>query len=210
MEKVTDRIIEWGVASQPLGGQPKSGDMHFVKVLPQEALVVVIDGLGHGEEAAAAAAIAVATLERWAGEPLMALVAQCHQALRDTRGAVMGLASFHPLDSTGTWLGVGNVEGFLWHPNVPPVSGVESLLVQGGLVGDRLPALRATLFPVTKGDVLIFATDGVHPDFAHHLAPAEDPRQMAEQILTRYNRGTDDALVLVARYVYEKEYIPAG
>ncbi len=81
MEIVTPPIIEWGVAGRPLPGQKESGDRHWVKVFPQKALVAVVDGLGHGEEAAAAATTAVSTLERSSGEPPLALVQRCCQEL---------------------------------------------------------------------------------------------------------------------------------
>ena len=169
------RLIEWGVASQTLSGQGTSGDLHWVKLLPEEALVAVVDGLGHGEEAASAAQIALDTLERHAGESLIALVNHCHEALRQTRGVVMSLASFSARDSTMTWLGVGNVEGYLLHPNAPAFPGQESLLVRGGLVGDHLPRLAASNLQVTKGDLLILATDGVRPDFTANIILTEPP-----------------------------------
>jgi hypothetical protein len=53
-----------------------------------------------------------------------------------------------------------------------------------------------------RGDTLIFATDGVRSDFAsEHLAHDDPPQQLADRILARWGTKTDDALVLVARYV---------
>jgi hypothetical protein len=43
------------------------------------------------------------------------------------------------------------------------------------------------------------ATDGVRPGFAEGLPLKEPPQQLAERILARDGKGTDDALVLVAR-----------
>jgi serine/threonine protein phosphatase PrpC len=201
METIKSRLIEWAIASQTLSGQGTSGDLGLVKLLPEGALVAVVDGLGHGEEAAAAAKIAIDTLVARAGESLIDLVNHCHEALRRTRGVVMSLASFNSRDNTMTWLGVGNVEGFLLHPSAS--SGQESLLVRGGLVGDQLPHLSASTLLVTKGDVLILATDGVRPDFVRNVILTETPQQIADRIMAWHSRGTDDALVLVASYVYE-------
>jgi len=55
--------IEWGVASRALPGQPASGDINVVKSFTDGVLIAALDGLGHGEEAATAAAVAAATLE---------------------------------------------------------------------------------------------------------------------------------------------------
>ena len=53
-----------------------------------------------------------------------------------------------------------------------------------------------------RGDTLIFATDGVGGDFLNEVLPQRDPAQaLADYILGRWGKQTDDALVLVARYV---------
>jgi len=54
--------------------------------------------------------------------------------------------------------------------------------------------------PVAPGDLLIFATDGIREGFAEGLPTDATPQQLADQILARSGKGTDDALVVVARY----------
>jgi hypothetical protein len=54
-----------------------------------------------------------------------------------------------------------------------------------------------------RGDTLVFATDGVRREFTQRLALGDGPQQLADRILGQYAKGTDDALVLVARYVGE-------
>src|SRR6266513_2577182 len=106
-------IIEWGGATQASRGRSVSGDLHLVKPFGHGALVAVVDGLGHGDEATAVAKTSVAVLEENPDQSVITLVKRCHDALRKTRGVVMTLASFNVLDSTVRWLGVGNVEGLL-------------------------------------------------------------------------------------------------
>jgi hypothetical protein len=55
--------------------------------------------------------------------------------------------------------------------------------------------------PLARGDLLIFATDGIRRDFADDLMPTGSCREIADRILQQYAIGTDDALVLVARYL---------
>jgi serine/threonine protein phosphatase PrpC len=168
------------------------------------ALVAVLDGVGHGKEAAQASRSAIATLQQLEGESPIALLQRCHQQLRSTRGVVMSLASFNAGDNTMTWLGVGNVEGVLLHRQFHALPGQESLLLRPGVLGDYLPRLSASVLPVSSGDILIFATDGIRPGFAVNTNLHDSPQQIADRILAQYGQGTDDALVLVARYLNGK------
>lgn len=201
MEAVSKSLLEWGAAQMALPGQTESGDRLLVKPFPDGVLTAVVDGLGHGREAALAASAAVSILERYAGESVISLVRRCDEGLRKTRGAVMSLASFNALDSTVTWIGVGDVEGRLLHVNNSQGPRQESMLLRGGVVGGQLPALRASIIPVAPGDTLILVTDGIRSGFDQKLALDNPPQRIADDILARHSWGTDDALVLVARYV---------
>lgn len=199
-------LIEQGVAARAFPGENLSGDRHLVQPFPNGVLIAAVDGLGHGAAAAAAAKIAVATLESHAEEEPEALVHRCHQALRGTRGVVMSLASINAPEGRMAWLGVGNVDGLLLRLSGSPPTR-EALLMRGGVVGYQLPPLRTSQLPVTAGDLLIFTTDGIRSDFAAGL-PIDDPllrhqeiQEIADRILARFGKTTDDALVLVARYL---------
>ena len=120
----------------------------------------------------------------------------CHAALKATRGAVLSLACFHP-DQTLSWSGVGNVEGRLLRADG---SAPCSLLLRPGVLGYRLPPLRAETLPVFPGDTLILVTDGISY-FRNEDIPAQLPPQaLAEYIMAHHGKGSDDALVLVVRY----------
>ena len=202
METVKAGPIEWAVAERVRPGQTESGDQSLAMAIPGGALVGVIDGLGHGAEAADAAKTAVRSLERHGQEPIIPLIRDCHRSLFGSRGAVISVASFSAADETMTWLGVGNVEGLLLRAQTTTSPGRELLLLRGGVVGVHLPALAAAIVPIMRGDTLVFATDGVRSDFLHELLPHRDPPQaLADRILARFGRVTDDALVLVARYL---------
>ena len=194
-------LIDWGVATLMLAGEQESGDLHLIKPVGTGVLVSVVDGLGHGAEAAAAARAAVAALNRHAQESVLPLLQRCHQALAGTRGVVVSVALFDRADGSMTWLGVGNVEGVLLYADSGRRRGRERLVTRGGIVGSELPPLRAEVFAVAPGDTLILATDGIRSGFADDLAIDGPPQQLADQILARSGKGTDDALVLVARYL---------
>ena len=203
MEKLTEQLVECGVATRAMEGESESGDEHLVQCFENSVLLAVVDGLGHGAEAAEAARLAVQTLRNHAGESVLALTRHCHNSLQRSRGAVMSLASFNATDSSMTWMGVGNVDGVLMRSDSSELRERESLLMRAGVVGGRLPSLQASVIPVAYGDVLIFATDGVADGFYNDVTVTDSPQKIADRIIEGRSKGTDDALVLVARFLSE-------
>jgi phosphoserine phosphatase RsbX len=162
-------------------------------------LIGAIDGLGHGPEAAAAARAAFAILETHAGQSPLRLLELCHDGLRRTRGAVLTLASFQTSSAKMTWTGVGNVEGVLLHADRTTTS--EGAPLRGGIVGFRLPAPRDVTITVCRGDTIILATDGIAGGFARGVDVSLSPAQLAESIFSVHRKRSDDATVVVTRYL---------
>ena len=192
-------IIQWGWAGRAL--EQISGDLQVVVAFHGGALVALIDGLGHGPEAAAAAAAAAPILEAHAREPVQSLIQRCHQSIRRTRGVVMTLASFTVRDSSMRWVGVGNVSGVLLRHRGTPEHRNEALVPRGGVVGYQLPPLRVETLTIATGDTVIMATDGIRDAFTAGIAIDNSPQEIAESILARFARGSDDAHVVAARYL---------
>ncbi len=195
--------LEWAVALRPRPGEEESGDLHVVQPFPGGTLLAALDGLGHGAEAATAARAAVESLRTNAQDSVISLVRRCQRDLQETRGVVMSLASFSALDSSLTWLGIGNVEGVLVRADQGANPARESLLLRGGVVGYRLPVLSASVLTVNHGDVLAFATDGVDVAFTAEVTATTALQPLADRILGQWSKTTDDALVLVARFTAE-------
>jgi phosphoserine phosphatase RsbX len=193
-------IIEYGVAAYALPGQSESGDRHLIRHRSNGVLVAAIDGLGHGDEAAAAARLAVSVLENSRDESVISLLQRCHQNLRGTRGVVMSMAFIDASLGHMTWIGVGNVQGLLLRHGAIRGSAHEELLLRAGVVGAQLPPLQAAVLPLTHGDALIFATDGVRSEFSEDVSALEPPQKCADRVLAAYCRKNDDALVVVTRY----------
>jgi negative regulator of sigma-B (phosphoserine phosphatase) len=201
---VADRSgpLEWCVAARPIEGEDRSGDDALVLSTEHDALVAVVDGVGHGPAASHAAEAAIRALRDGPWLDVTALAERCHEALRATRGAAIGLAVFHHA-GTVTWLGVGNITGRLVSGGAPAGAGGHWLASLSGIAGDDLPRLRAETIPVRRGDVFILATDGIDGAFAEHVAARGSCEEIAHRTLQDFGRATDDALVLVARYLAE-------
>jgi phosphoserine phosphatase RsbX len=190
--------IDWGHASLMMPGETSSGDRCVIAPADGTVLIAVIDGLGHGEEAAAAANAAAGVLEASPNESLRTLFDRCDAQLRATRGAAMTVARFESSGRTLDWLGTGNIKTVLLRRSASGFTCMD-LLTYSGVVGTQSPKRPASKIQVMPGDVLILATDGVDRKFIDSIRYDEAPQMQAERLLATYRSPTDDALVVVAR-----------
>jgi negative regulator of sigma-B (phosphoserine phosphatase) len=194
-------VLERGVAGLAHEGEGRSGDLAVFAPCRRGGLVAVIDGLGHGDAAADAAEAAAAVLEAEVERPPQELLELCHEELRRTRGAVMTLAWFDLEKRLMEWTGVGNVEARFVRAGDTGDARHASPVVLGGVVGYNLPRVRMGTIPLEPGDAVVLATDGVKADFSVSLTSGVNAQELAERVLARHGKGSDDALAVVVRYL---------
>lgn len=191
-EALDDRI---GVVCVPIRGETECGDDWRIAVARQRISVLVVDGLGHGPNAATAAASATARFPQVADRVPELVVAELDNALRDTRGAALSVAVIDEGSRTARFCGVGNVEA-----RVIGGQRTEHFILQNGIVGHTMPTLRAGAMPWPEGGRLVMHSDGIsarwHPDSYPGLTAAH-PALMAGVIYRDFARERDDATVLV-------------
>ncbi|MGE5493208.1 MAG: SpoIIE family protein phosphatase [Actinomycetota bacterium] len=193
--------IEWAVAQRPLPGEQVSGDYYVVRPLAEGVLLAAIDGLGHGPEAARASRTAAECLTCASpGRSLDAMVRECHEALRGTRGVALTVAIYQAALGTLQWASVGNVEGVLWHRPGQPDCQRQCVTLRGGVVGYQMPSLHVATVAAEAGDICCLASDGISSGFVEKTPAFLEPRRLADYILERYGKTTDDALVLAVRF----------
>jgi phosphoserine phosphatase RsbX len=190
--------LDRGVAGVAHEGETRSGDVAVFTRTSRGALVCVIDGLGHGPEAADAAELCASVVREHAEDEPTDLLAACHQALLRTRGAVMTAVWFDLEQSLVSWAGVGNVDARLVRSG--PELREEVALVFGGVLGYRLPRVRPATMPLVRGDLLVMITDGIEGAISPALAGGGAAQALADRILEKHGKGTDDALAVVLRY----------
>ncbi len=203
MEDLKRQLVDFGVATMALDQESESGDKYLVHSFDQGILLALVDGLGHGTEAAIAAGRAVQTLKDYASEPVVKLTQRCHRALQRSRGAAMSLARVDTKDSSMSWIAIGNVSGLVVHADHHRLPKQQTLMMRAGVVGHTLPALQASAVPIDPGDLLIFITDGVALSFSEEVRIGDSPQQIADRILRAHHKGTDDATALVVRFQVE-------
>jgi anti-sigma regulatory factor (Ser/Thr protein kinase) len=186
-----------GVWSRPRPGEEVNGDAYFISELGDETLLAVVDGLGHGRGARDASSAALSALEGWEGEPLDEVVLSVHDALRTTRGAVMGAVIINRSRGTFTYAGVGNVEvRVLGSPE--PARPVPA----NGTLGARLTQVRVWPHRWVEGSTLVLASDGVSATWDPDSYPGilgRSPQILAGVLMRDFGRHSDDATVLVYR-----------
>ena len=196
---MTEQAVEWAVASRSLETE-ESGDAYLVSPLPGVTMLCVVDGLGHGPAAGLAARRAVELLSAGDVETPLTVLQRCHEGLRSTRGVVLAAAWVDGSRGLLTWLVVGNVHAVLVRAR--RVAGTRPRLLLGvaGVLGRQFPPVREHQEAIEPGDLLVFATDGIRPEFADDLRAGHAPGRLAPAILAGHWTGGDDALVLAARY----------
>jgi negative regulator of sigma-B (phosphoserine phosphatase) len=189
-----DRGVAW-VAHE---GETRSGDVAVFVPTVAGGLVCVIDGLGHGPEAADAAELCASVVREHAEAEARELLEACHEALLQTRGAVMTAVWFDLEHSQLSWAGVGNVDARLVRSG--PELREEVALVLGGVLGYRMPRVRPATMPLERGDLLVMITDGIDGAISPALVGGGPAQALATRILEQHGKGTDDALAVVVRY----------
>lgn len=194
--------IEWARAGRPLPSEYTSGDRGIaVDINGEAALFGVVDGLGHGPPAAEAALRAVDVVTRASSERVEDLIQLCHRVLVGTRGVAMTLARIDFADNTLTWAGVGNVTADLVAKVPTGVQVRSSARLSGGIVGYRIPETTpAQVVSIRPGDLLLMSTDGIAEDYLDHIDFSATAVAIAEGLLGKDAKETDDAMMLAARH----------
>jgi phosphoserine phosphatase RsbX len=198
---VAEPLLEWAAAARVRPGERVPGDLALIATSRAGTLIAAADGLGHGPAAARAAHAALREAWLSPAADIAAITRSCHRALRSTRGAALSLGIVARARRSLTWLGVGNVEGRVLRTTPGGRSAPESLLLASGLPGRDLPEVSPKTVSLERGDLVIFATDGVDRCFADDLDVSGSTAEIAERIMRHHWKANDDALSVVARYL---------
>lgn len=193
------RVARWGAVNVPLGGTGESGDSWLVTADNRHLAALTVDGLGHGPAAAAASRAAVAVLAgRPVTDPVLAL-GQAHEAMRGTRGGVIGIAVIDLVTGELSYAGAGNISGWVLAGGKP-----EGLLSRPGTAGTQASPPHSHVMRVRwqAGATLILASDGLrtmHDLRFYDGLRGHDPSVAAAVLYRDFERGTDDGCVLVVQ-----------
>ena len=183
--------------SVALAGEPASGDAWNWQDRPGGARIVLVDGLGHGAGAAAAAHRAVELADDGRGLAPVDLLARLHAGLRDTRGAAGAVADIDLHRGVLSWAGVGNIAG-----TVVTATGTRSMVSTNGTLGHEARRIVGFDYPFPRGAVLVLHSDGLSSRWSLDAYPgllARGPAMVGAVLFRDFGRSRDDATVVVAR-----------
>ena len=198
----TDVSLQIVAAARPHPSERINGDAWSASWDGDHCRILVVDGLGHGPEAAAASSAAVHAVESAAGFDPAALLRHCHDALGGMRGAAASIAVVNTQTGQLSYAGVGNVEAHLWQAEAP--HRVAHPISYRGIVGSTMPRGRTFGFRLTGEWRLLLHTDGISARFdLASLAPSDTAsgpdalQTLADAVLAGWGENTDDATVVI-------------
>ncbi len=185
-----------GAINVPYPGETLSGDTWAYGNRRGDTLLVA-DGLGHGEAAAAAAEVARATFAANENADLVSLATSIHRALAPTRGAAIGIARVDRVANLVRYVGIGNIGAAILTDDK-----LRRMVNHNGTAGHLSPRISEFTYPFLGDIVLILHSDGLsarweldaYPGFAR-----EHVSLIAGVLFRDCRRQRDDATIAVLR-----------
>ena len=187
--------VHFGVSQHSLHNDPACGDVWHLAIDGPRISALVIDGIGHGEDAeraglVGAAAFAVAPF----ADPASSMQ-DMHQAMNGTRGGAAAIALHDATAGNLRFAGIGNIGACLL-----TLEKSRGLASHPGIVGSQFRKTQVFDYPVEDSQLLIMYSDGLqsrwnlrdYPGLAHR-----HPAVIATLLHRDFCRGRDDVTVMV-------------
>jgi anti-sigma regulatory factor (Ser/Thr protein kinase) len=189
--------LEMGAIVVPKSGETECGDSWCHVQRPGGALVMAVDGLGHGLGASQAAKAACAVFQNEMSGSPAAVLQQVHTALRTTRGAAIAVLQIDWEHRQLLAAGVGNIVAA-----IVDADAMKRIPSGNGIVGHATPTIRELSYPLAPTASVVLHSDGLttgwqperYPGLLRHHAAI-----IAGVLYRDCKRGRDDALVVVIR-----------
>lgn len=189
-----------GGISVPYPGEEVCGDAWTLRRAGTRLQLLVVDGLGHGLDAAEAARAAVAAFNSAPFEAaggVAGLLDTIHAALRGTRGAVAAVADIDPDSGRLAYAGIGNISAVIATPERE-----HDLISHPGTLGAGIVSVRPLMYEWPPGAVLVMHSDGLSRRWRLDERPAllgRDANLIAGVLYRDHRRERDDATIAVVK-----------
>jgi len=186
--------LRFGATQFSLHDDPACGDAWELAFDGQRIAALLLDGLGHGPDAARAAR---AGTEAFARNPFAApavTMADMHQAMSGTRGGAGGMAQYDGHSSTLRFVGIGNIAA-----RIVAAGASRGLASHPGIIGVQFRKAHTFEYAQTGGQLLIMHSDGLQSRWRMEDYPGlwqRHPAVITALLHRDFCRGNDDVTVL--------------
>lgn len=187
----------FGAAWDAYPGQEENGDLWALHRDGGAFSLMVSDGLGHGPLAASASRVALRAFSEDPSRSPFDQVARCHDALRDTCGAVLAVAQVSLERRSVRFSGIGNISAM-----IVAAEGTAHLISHNGVVGHSARKVQEFSVEAPEGALLIMHTDGLKSRWNLESYPGllrAAPAMVCAVLMRDFRRGGDDACVVALR-----------
>jgi anti-sigma regulatory factor (Ser/Thr protein kinase) len=189
--------VVWGAVAVPAPGEAVSGDAWVVDPTETGADVLVVDGLGHGADAAKAAQATVAIFQDFHHLSPGLLMERMHAGIAATRGAAAAIARLDFNAGHLIFAGIGNIAGTI-------LSGgrTRKTVSHNGILGHAMRQVQTFEYPLEEDSLVLFHTDGLQSNWNLDRYPglaARHPSLIAGILYRDFRRGRDDVTVLAIK-----------
>jgi anti-sigma regulatory factor (Ser/Thr protein kinase) len=184
----------FGAVSIPVKGEVECGDSWALAEDQDSLCIMLVDGLGHGSFAAAAAECAQESFAATVAETPRAILERAHRALASTRGAAAAVARITQRCKL-SYAGVGNVTGYIVGADQS-----QGLVSYNGTLGLTLQKLQQFEYEWPKDSILVMHSDGLSARWDLRKNPilrGKHPAIIAGVLYRDHARVRDDATVVV-------------
>jgi len=184
-----------GVSQHSLRNDPACGDIWHVAYDGSRISALVIDGLGHGEDAELAARAGEKVFATSSFNAPLLLLEDIHQAMNGTRGGALAIAQFDAHRNALNYVGIGNIGACLIAPDRS-----RGLASHPGIVGGQYRKAQPFDYAQVNGQLLIMYSDGLQSRWNLQDYPGlvyRHPAVIAALLHRDFCRGRDDVTVLV-------------
>ncbi|VVO56122.1 hypothetical protein PS876_00548 [Pseudomonas fluorescens] len=185
----------YGVSQHSLHNDPACGDVWHLAYHGADISALIVDGLGHGEDAELAGRAGEQAFARAPFSAPTTLMEDLHRDMIGTRGGAVAFAQFHGDRANLSFTGVGNIGA-----NLLTADKSRGLASHPGIVGSQYRKAQPFDYAHVNGHLLIMYSDGLqsrwnlqdYPGLVHR-----HPAVIAAILHRDFCRGRDDVTVLV-------------
>jgi anti-sigma regulatory factor (Ser/Thr protein kinase) len=196
---ISSALYAWGAISRPAPREHVCGDGWRIALRNADLTLMLVDGLGHGVEAAEAANEAVDVFDCDPFAPLPTIFQNAGARLQRTRGGAMAAARVEGRNRKLKFVGVGNIGA---HLRAREESAGRGLVSHNGIVGAAVRKIQEFEYDCPVDGLLVLHSDGLQSRWQlerYAGLMARHPAVIAGILYRDFTRGPDDVTVAVVR-----------